>query len=75
MTGDCAAAPGTATALADCTAVAGTLTCSTNQTGKTVSVPIVDDAVEDGGETFTRTLAHFLGRRRGAHRCGGARDH
>ena len=36
----------------------GRLTFSTNETSKTVSVPIVDDTVEDDGETFTLTLSN-----------------
>ena len=42
----------TATAGEDFTATSGTLTFAPGQTSKTVRVPIIDDTVEDDGETF-----------------------
>ena len=48
----------TATAGEDYTATSGTLTFLPNETSKTVSVPIIDDSVEDDGETFTLILSN-----------------
>ena len=48
---------GTATAGEDYTPTSGTLTFASNETAKTVSVPISDDTVEDDGETLTLTLS------------------
>ena len=56
-----ATSDGTATAGSDYTATSGTLTFSSNETTKTVSVPILDDTVEDHGETFTLTLSNPTG--------------
>ena len=61
VTVDYATADGTATAGDDYTTASGTLTFSAGETSKTVSVPIVDDGVEDGGETFTLTLSNPSG--------------
>ena len=61
VTVDYATADDTATAGDDYTAVSGTLTFSAGETSKTVSVPIIDDSVEDGGETFTLTLSNPSG--------------
>ena len=61
VTVDYATADDTATAGDDYTAVSGTLTFSAGETSKTVSVPIVDDGLEDGGETFTLTLSNPSG--------------
>ena len=58
VTVDYATSDGTATAGADYTGTAGTLTFSEGESSKTVSVPIIDDSVEDGGETFTLTLSN-----------------
>ena len=52
-----ATADGTATAPADYTSTSSTLTFEPGQTSKTVEVPIVDDDVEDDGETFTLVLS------------------
>ena len=52
-----ATADGTADEGDDYTATSGTLTFAPGVTEQTVSVPIIDDAVEDSGETFTFTLS------------------
>ncbi|MXW34870.1 MAG: hypothetical protein F4Z60_04590, partial [Chloroflexi bacterium] len=57
VTVDYATSNGTATAPADYAAASGTLTFTPGDTVKTVSVAIVDDGVEDGGETMTLTLS------------------
>ena len=49
---------GTATAGSDYTSTSGTLTFAPGEDKKTVSVPIMDDAVEDNGETFTLVLSN-----------------
>ena len=61
VTVDYATADGTATAGADYDATSGTLTFAPGETAKTVSVPLIDDTVEDGGETFTLTLSNAVG--------------
>ena len=61
VTVEYATSDGTATAGSDYTATSGTLTFSSNETTKTVSVPILDDTVEDHGETFTLTLSNPSG--------------
>ena len=61
VTVDYATADGTATAGADYTATSGTLTFQTGDTEKTISVPIIDDLVEDDGETLTLTLSNASG--------------
>ena len=58
VTVDYATADDTATAGDDYTATNGTLTFGVGETSKTVSVPITDDTVEDGGETLTLTLSN-----------------
>ena len=57
VTVDYATSNGTATAGDDYTATSGTLTFAPGDTVKTVSVAIVDDGVEDSGETMTLTLS------------------
>ena len=52
---------GTATAGSDYTSTSGTLTFAPGEDKKTVSVPILDDAVEDNGETFTLVLSNPSG--------------
>ena len=52
-----ATADGTATAGEDYTATSGTLTFAPGETEKTVSVTIIDDTVEDSGETFRLVLS------------------
>ena len=49
----------------DYAARTGTLTFAPGETKKTVSVPILDDTVQDSGETFTLTLSNPAGG--GAH--------
>ena len=61
VTVDYATADGTATAPADYGATSGTLTFAPGETSKTVSVSIVDDSVEEDGETFTLTLDNAAG--------------
>ena len=56
-----ATSDGTATAGSDYTATSGTLTFTAGETTKTISVPITDDTVDDGGETFTLTLSNASG--------------
>ena len=61
VTVDYAASDGTATAPADYASTSATLTFAVGETSKTVSVAIVDDSVEDDGETFTLTLSNASG--------------
>ena len=61
VTVDYATADGTATAGEDYTATSGTLTFQAGETEKTVSVPVIDDTEDDGGETFTLTLSNASG--------------
>ena len=61
VTVDYATADGTATAGEDYAATSGTLTFAAGDTTKTISVPIVDDTVDDGGETLTLTLGNASG--------------
>ena len=56
-----ATADGTATAGSDYTATSGTLSFEPGETSKTIAVPITDDGVDDGGETFTLTLSSASG--------------
>ena len=51
----------TATAGADYTATSGTLTFATGETVKTVSVPVLDDAVDEGKETMRLLLTNPQG--------------
>ena len=60
-----------ATAPADYQATAGTLTFAPGETEKTLSVPIVDDTVEDSGESFWLLLSHVSGARLGVKRTFG----
>ena len=61
VTVDYATADGTATAGDDYTDTSGALTFEAGDTTKTVSVPISDDAADDGGETLTLTLSNASG--------------
>ena len=58
VTVDFATADGTATAGEDYTATSGTLTFSSGEQSKTISVPLLDDAIDEGQETFTLTLSN-----------------
>ena len=55
---DYATADGTATAGADYAATSGTLTFAPNETKMTISVPVLDDDIEDTPETLTLTLSN-----------------
>ena len=61
VTVDYATAAGTATAGADYTESSGMLTFTPGEIAKTVSVPIIDDMVDDSGETFTLVLSNASG--------------
>jgi hypothetical protein len=52
-----ATANGTATAPADYAATSGTVTFAPGETSKTVTVPVVPDAVDEPNETFTLNLS------------------
>ena len=56
ITVDYASANGTATAGLDYTQTAGTLTFKAGETSKTVAVVVLDDAIDEGEETFTLIL-------------------
>ena len=55
---DYATSDGTATAGSDYAATSGTLTFAALETTKTVSVPVLDDAHDEGSETMTLTLSN-----------------
>ena len=55
---DYATSNGTATAGSDYTSTSGRLTFGPLETSKTVSVPVLDDAVDEGSETMTLTLSN-----------------
>ncbi len=61
VTVDYATADGSATAGEDYTAASGTLTFAPGETSKTVAVPVLDDAIDEGEETFTLTLSAASG--------------
>ena len=69
VTVDYATADGTAAAGADYTAASGTLTFAPGETEKTVSVALLDDAIDEGKETFKLELSNPRGAYlRGIHR-------
>ena len=61
VTVDYATADGTATAGEDYTATSGTLTFAAGVLAQTVAVALLDDAVDEGRETFTLTLSNASG--------------
>ena len=61
VTVDYATTPRTARAGEDYTATSGTLTFAAGELRKTVSVPILDDAIDEGAETFRLTLSNVKG--------------
>ena len=63
VTVDYATADGTATAGEDYTAASGTLTFAAGETEKTVEVPVLDDALDEGSETFKLRLSNAVGAR------------
>ncbi len=66
---DYVTADGTATASEDYTATSGTLTFAVGETAKTVSVALLDDAIDEGKETFKLKLSNPQGAYlRGMHR-------
>ena len=60
---DYATSDGTARAGDDYTATFGTLTFEANVTTKTISVPVLDDPLDEGNETLTLTLSNPNGAR------------
>ena len=58
---DYATSDGTATAGEDYSATSGTLTFAPGEREKTVSVPVLDDAHDEGSETMTLTLSSASG--------------
>ena len=58
-----ATADGTATAGEDYTRSGGTLSFAPGETEKTVRVPVLDDAIDEGEETFTLRLTNATGAR------------
>ena len=58
---DYATEDGTAAAGADYTAVSGTLVFAAGETAKTVSVPLLDDAIDEGNETMRLKLSNPQG--------------
>ncbi len=65
VTVDYATSDGTAKAGEDYTATSGTLTFAAGERAKTVRVPILDDAIDEGEETFQLRLSNARGARIG----------
>ena len=63
VTVDYATSDGTATAGEDYSSTSGTLTFAAGETAKTVSVPVLDDVIDEGQETFTLRLSNATGAR------------
>ena len=63
VTVDYTTSDGTATADEDYTETSGTLTFAADDLSKTIAVPILDDALNEGNETFTLTLSNASGAR------------
>ena len=63
VTVDYATADGTARAGSDCRAARGTLTFAPGGTAKTVSVELLDDAIDEGNERFVLRLSNPTGAR------------
>ena len=63
VTVEYATADGTATAGEDYSSASGTLTFAAGETAKTVSVPVLDDVIDEGQETFTLRLSNATGAR------------
>ena len=63
VTVDYATADGTARAGEDYTAASGTLTFAAGESAKTVAVSVLDDAHDEGEETFTLSLSNATGAR------------
>ena len=61
VTVDYATSNGTATAGADYTSTSGTLTFTAGEVSKTIAVPVLEDSVDEGSETFTMTLSNPSG--------------
>ena len=61
VTVDYATADGTALSGEDYTETSGTLTFASGETSKTVSVPVLDDAHDEGEETLTLRLSNAAG--------------
>ena len=61
VTVDYATSDGTATAGADYTSASGTLTFAAGGDSKTIAVPMLEDSVDEGSETFTMTLSNPSG--------------
>ena len=61
VTVDYSTSDGSARAPSDYGATSGTLTFPAGATEKTVSVPVVDDTIDEGSETFTLTLSNASG--------------
>ena len=64
VTVDYATADGSATAGSDYTATNGTLSFAAGETVKTVTVPVLDDSVDEGSEILTLTLSNPSGNAR-----------
>ena len=63
VTVDYATSNATATAGEDYTGASGTLRFGSGQTSRTISVPVLDDAHDEGEESFTLTLSNASGAR------------